>query len=623
MGKISIKVKIAFSEVQMKKRKYLYRLAMSVFLILLLPMVIFIVSFGKYSYEKVEDANRVYCEALMDYYMVQLDQMIIDLKEHAASICADSKKSASIFWEKDAHNNYWYYQAMDELKGKYSNYAASDFGIYYYEEDKIVTAGGIMSPAEYFRKIEIKNLEEEEYLKDFFEKENYEEFLLYIGGTEDQGAGKNKILIGFYTTLGRQRDKVMLFYEYTERDITEFFESAYIEKGFECSLWNKNNGFSFFFGNYSRENYEDTVKRMLAAQGTLEGSDALWVKESSVHPIVLIGYMNENAPRNVALAFLDNMLTAVSVVLMVVLVGYLLILYIAYKPVFHLTTKLKHAEGSEFEAIAKALDDRGAKIEEQEILLMDMLINNLLYKAPISKGKLKQLGIEPASCYTVFLLDGYVLSDAESKKLIAETAEKYCSRMFVTDLDGENRSVFVLFFDTVQENTIKEWLQQKCSEFGVSKLSLVGGNLVYDIKEIWRCLNYCEEELKKSAHVVETEADVQRNNAAREMKKAKLREEILSYVGEHYRDIDLTQVQVAGHFNISTYTLSRIFRNDVGIGFVAYVNAKRVEYAKELLLTTKESVHDIAVKSGFDNDNNFFKVFKANTGMSPTTFRES
>ena len=117
----------------MKKRKYLYRLAMSVFLILLLPMVIFIVSFGKYSYEKVEDANRVYCEALMDYYMVQLDQMIIDLKEHAASICADSKKSASIFWEKDAHNNYWYYQAMDELKGKYSNYAASDFGIYYYE----------------------------------------------------------------------------------------------------------------------------------------------------------------------------------------------------------------------------------------------------------------------------------------------------------------------------------------------------------------------------------------------------------------------------------------------------------------------------------------------------------
>ena len=121
----------------------------------------------------------------------------------------------------------------------------------------------------------------------------------------------------------------------------------------------------------------------------------------------------------------------------------------------------------------------------------------------------------------------------------------------------------------------------------------------------------------------ENAADVQPSNSSREHKRVKLREEILIYVDEHYRDINLNQVSMADHFNISTYTLSRIFRNDVGIGFVTYVNAKRVEYAKELLLTTKENVHDIAVKSGFDNDNNFFKVFKANTGMSPTTFRES
>ena len=80
----------------MKKRKYLYRLAMSVFLILLLPLVIFIVCFGKYSYEKVENSNESYCKALMDYYMVQLDWMIINLKEHSALVCADSKKSTSI-----------------------------------------------------------------------------------------------------------------------------------------------------------------------------------------------------------------------------------------------------------------------------------------------------------------------------------------------------------------------------------------------------------------------------------------------------------------------------------------------------------------------------------------------
>lgn len=607
----------------MKKRKYLYRLAMSLFLILLLPMVIFIISFGKYSYEKVESANESYCEALMDYYMVQLDQMIINLKEHAALVCADSKKAASIFWEKDAENNYWYYRAINEIREKYSNYSASDFGIYYYEEDYVVTTAGSLTPDEYFRKLEIQNPEQEESLKDFFDEENYEEFMLCVGGTEAQEAGKNKILVGFYTTLGRKRDKVLLFYEYTENDIKNFFESAYIEKGFECSLWNKNNGFSFFFGNYSEDNYRESVEEMLTTPDDMYDWDKFLVKESRVHPLVLIGYMNENAPRNVALTFLDNMLAAVSVVLAVVLVGYLLILYIAYKPVFRLTTKLKHAEGNEFETIGRALDDRRAKIEEQEMLLLDLLLNNLLYRAPIPKGKVRQLGIEPAECYTVFLLDGGVLSDAESKRIISEAEQKFCKRMFVTDLEGEGRSVFVAFLKNSQDEGLKEWLHRQCGGGVAKEQAFVGGRIVSDIKDIWVCLKDCEEELAKNRSAATEEGEAQRNSSAREMKRVKLREEILAYVDEHYRDIDLAQVQMADYFNISTYTLSRIFRNDVGIGFVAYVNAKRVEYAKELLLTTKESVHDIAVRSGFDNDNNFFKVFKANTGMSPTTFRES
>ena len=257
------------------------------------------------------------------------------------------------------------------------------------------------------------------------------------------------------------------------------------------------------------------------------------------------------------------------------------------------------------------------------MLLLDLLINNLLYKASIPKGKLKQLGVELGDCYTVFLLDNYVLSDAETKRIIHDTESKFNCRMFITDLDGENRSIFVLFLYDDQVNQIKEWLLREIRDFVTDEPLLVGGKVVQDIKEIWNCLLYCEDELNKNAVTVESEADIQKNNTSREMKREQLRKDILAYVEEHYRDINLTQVLMADHFNISTYTMSRIFRNDVGIGFVSYVNAKRIEYAKELLLTTKESVHDIAVKSGFDNDNNFFKVFKANTGMSPTTFRES
>ena len=227
-------------------------------------------------------------------------------------------------------------------------------------------------------------------------------------------------------------DKALLFYEFTESDMEKFFESAYIENGFECYLWDKRSDFSFSWGDYSCE----------------PGKEMLVEKENKIHSIVLVGYMNENSIQNMTLTFLNSVIYMITAVLLIVLAGYLLILYIAYKPVFHLTTKLKHVEGEEFEAIGRTLDDRRAKIEEQEMLLMDLLLNNLLYKAPISRSKLIALGVkEPGNYYTVFLLNGYVLTDADAKKMIAETEAVLPVKMFVTDLVGEDKSVFTLFLE--------------------------------------------------------------------------------------------------------------------------------------------------------------------------------
>ena len=99
-------------------------------------------------------------------------------------------------------------------------------------------------------------------------------------------------------------------------------------------------------------------------------------------------------------------------------------------------------------------------------------------------------------------------------------------------------------------------------------------------------------------------------------------DEVLAYLETHYRDPDLSQGQVADEFRISVYTLSRMFKKQVGVGFVEYVNYKRMEYAKELLLTTDYPVKTIAVMCGFANDNYFSKYFKNVVGESPSSFRE-
>ena len=108
----------------------------------------------------------------------------------------------------------------------------------------------------------------------------------------------------------------------------------------------------------------------------------------------------------------------------------------------------------------------------------------------------------------------------------------------------------------------------------------------------------------------------------KESRKKEQQNEILLYIEQNYRNADLSQTQVADAFQISTYTLSRLFKNQIGIGFTEYVNTKRIEYAKELLLTTKQTTRDVAEAAGIPNYNYFLRLFKATSGESPTSFRQ-
>ncbi len=54
-------------------------------MIVLLPLMIAMIWFGKYSYEKVETTSEDHQNSLMDFYMGRLDQMLVSLKEHISS----------------------------------------------------------------------------------------------------------------------------------------------------------------------------------------------------------------------------------------------------------------------------------------------------------------------------------------------------------------------------------------------------------------------------------------------------------------------------------------------------------------------------------------------------------
>ena len=79
--------------------------------------------------------------------------------------------------------------------------------------------------------------------------------------------------------------------------------------------------------------------------------------------------------------------------------------------------------------------------------------------------------------------------------------------------------------------------------------------------------------------------------------------------------------ELEDHFSISKYRLCREFHACYGLSPLQYLNEKRIDIAKDLLLTTDYRVHEVGSLVGIDNTNHFICLFKKKTGMTPLAFR--
>ena len=73
---------------------------------------------------------------------------------------------------------------------------------------------------------------------------------------------------------------------------------------------------------------------------------------------------------------------------------------------------------------------------------------------------------------------------------------------------------------------------------------------------------------------------------------------------------------------ISRAYLSQMFKEQVGLSFTEYVNARRLVKARRLLLTTDLKIDEIAEACGFFSSTYFSTVFKKSTQLTPRTFRQ-
>ena len=93
------------------------------------------------------------------------------------------------------------------------------------------------------------------------------------------------------------------------------------------------------------------------------------------------------------------------------------------------------------------------------------------------------------------------------------------------------------------------------------------------------------------------------------------------YIYQNFRQ-PLTLDEVASIATLSPTYFSKKFKQVTGMGFKEYLNYVRLKHAQTALLTTNNTITDIALEYGF-NDSNYFKdLFKKVYGKSPREYRK-
>lgn len=93
------------------------------------------------------------------------------------------------------------------------------------------------------------------------------------------------------------------------------------------------------------------------------------------------------------------------------------------------------------------------------------------------------------------------------------------------------------------------------------------------------------------------------------------------YLHSHYQEqVGLTEAAAAAGLNPSY--LSYIFKQELGVGFSAYLLNLRMNYAMVLLKNTNEKIKDVAAMAGFNDYHYFSKAFKKAAGVSPANYRK-
>ena len=174
------------------------------------------------------------------------------------------------------------------------------------------------------------------------------------------------------------------------------------------------------------------------------------------------------------------------------------------------------------------------------------------------------------------------------------------------------------------------WMHFRCPALPAS-LSLPPQGKVYDaenIRTLSQMLLSSEAEAARSVRSVYLATQILlelargQSGAEKTLSLSGLKESVKNYVTYH-RFSQIRVSEIARALGYHEKYLSAVFHREAGMTIKAYVDERRLEEAKRLLLETDYTVSQISYYLNFPSPHNFARFFKTHTGMTAGEYRIS
>lgn len=96
---------------------------------------------------------------------------------------------------------------------------------------------------------------------------------------------------------------------------------------------------------------------------------------------------------------------------------------------------------------------------------------------------------------------------------------------------------------------------------------------------------------------------------------------VLTFIHTNYQH-DIALSDISDDLNLSVAYLSRLFHENLKIGFKAYLTKYRMNIIKDQLIHSDTSIKEIASMAGYNNPDQMTRIFKKYEKMTPREFRQ-